>query len=70
LHRYLDSENRATVISIKSAASGFSQFVMLTLFGVLLGIYSLPICLMIMGGIMTVGGLFFILTYKKVFSKN
>jgi len=70
LHDYLDSENRATVISIKSAVSGFSQFIFLTLFGVLLGIYSLPTCLLLMGSIMAVGGLYFIITYKKIFGNN
>jgi len=70
LHHYLDSENRATVISIKSAVSGFSQFVTLTLFGFLLGVYPLPLCLQIMGVMMAIGGLFFVFTYFRVFKES
>jgi len=69
LHQYLDSNNRATVISIKSALSGLSEFIMLVAFGILLDIYPLPFCLQLMGMIMALGGLFFMITYFKIFKK-
>lgn len=69
LHNYLDSSNRATVMSIKSAANSFGQFLMLVLFGILLGVYPLPICFQIMGIIMALGGIFFVMTYFKIFKK-
>jgi MFS family permease len=67
LHHYLDSKNRATVISIKSAVNSFGQFLFLVLFGLLFNIYSLPVCLEIMGFITIVGGVIFIITYFKIF---
>lgn len=69
LHHYLDSKNRATVMSIKSAANSFGQFLMLVLFGFLLDIYPLPVCLQIMGIIMVLGGIIFVMTYFKIFKK-
>lgn len=67
LHHYLDSKNRATVISIKSAVNSFGQFLFLVLFGLLFNIYSLPVCLEIMGFITAIGGVIFIITYFKIF---
>ena len=67
LHQYLDSENRATVVSIKSAVSSFGQFVGLGIFGWLLGIFSLPTCLIFLGITMLIGGLVLLFSYQKLF---
>ncbi len=67
LHRYIDSKNRATVISIKSAVSGLTHFLALSLFGWLLNIYSLPTCLQILGLTTLTIGVLLICTYQRIF---
>ena len=67
LNRHLDSENRATVLSVQSAVSSFAQFVALGCFGLLLGSWGLPFCLQILGvAVLLLGGVA-VLTYNKVF---
>lgn len=67
LHRYLDSANRATVVSIKSAVRGLGEFVMLGAFGLLLKAVSLPVGLEILGGISLAGGVWLIVSYRRIF---
>lgn len=67
LNRHLDSENRATVLSIQSAVSGLAQFVLLGAFGLLLTVYGLPFCLQLLGGTALILGTWEILAYKKTF---
>ncbi|MEI7689118.1 MAG: MFS transporter [Candidatus Nomurabacteria bacterium] len=67
INRHLNSENRATVLSIQSAVSGFAQFIALSAFGVLLKTYSLLFCLQILGIIVLVLGGLAILRFKRIF---
>ncbi len=67
LHRYIDSKNRATVISIKSAISGLTHFLALGLFGWLLNIYSLPTCLQVLGVTTLTIGVLLIYSYQRIF---
>lgn len=67
LNRHLNSENRATVLSVQSAVSGLAQFVALGGFGFLLVSWGLSFCLQILGlTVLILGGLA-ILKYKKIF---
>jgi hypothetical protein len=68
LNKHLDSHNRATVLSIKSAVMGFGQTVMLGLFGFTLGILPLAVNLQLLGVMVLVGGYVGVYTYKKIFS--
>ena len=70
LHSYIESKNRATVISIKSAVVGFGQLTMLSVFGILLKFQSLTSSLQILGVFATLIGLFFIFSYLKIFKKE
>ncbi len=67
LNRHLDSENRATVLSIQSAVSGLAQFIFLGAFGLLLTAYGLPFCLQLLGGTVLILGTWEIIVYKKTF---
>ncbi|MFH1457174.1 MAG: MFS transporter [Patescibacteria group bacterium] len=74
LNDHLDSENRATVISIRSAVSGFCQAIGLGGFGLLLVLFSfeqnkavLPFLLRILGGATLIVGIFLIFKFKKIF---
>lgn len=67
LNRQLDSKNRATVISIKSAVSGFVSVVSLSLFGFVLKIWPLTFSLRILGVTVLLLGFVKILQYKKLF---
>ena len=67
MNRHLDRENRATVLSIQSAVSGFAQFIALRSFGILLKTYSLLFCLQMLGIIVLVLGGLAILKFKKIF---
>lgn len=67
LQRYLDSRNRATVLSVKSATSSVGQFFALMGFGAMLGIWPLPNCLTILGLTALLGGVVLIVAYRKVF---
>lgn len=67
INRHLDSENRATVISVKSAVMGLSQFLGLGIFGVMLGPWSLPFCLQLLGITTLVLGTLGVFMYRKIF---
>jgi MFS family permease len=67
LNRHLNSENRATVLSVQSAVSGLAQFVALGGFGFLLVSWGLPFCLQILGVTVLIFGGLAILKYKKIF---
>jgi MFS family permease len=67
LNHHLDSENRATVISIKSAVSGFASVITLSLFGSVLKFYSLAICLQSLGIITLLFGIIAIWRYRRIF---
>jgi MFS family permease len=67
MNRHLDRENRATVLSIQSAVSGFAQVIALHSFGILLKTYNLLFCLQILGIIVLVLGGLAILKFKKIF---
>ena len=67
LNRHLDSKNRATVISIKSAVLNFVQFIGLSTFGVMLKVWTLPTCLQMVGVATLVLGAYGIYTYRKIF---
>ena len=67
MNRHLDSENRATVLSIQSAISGLAQFIALGAFGILLKTNNLLFCLQILGIIILIFGGLAILKYKKIF---
>ncbi|HLD28510.1 MAG TPA: MFS transporter, partial [Patescibacteria group bacterium] len=70
LNQYLDSENRATVISIKSAVVSLGQFVMLGLFGWSLKLYNLPSCLQILGVFTLALSLVLIVSYWRIFGRK
>lgn len=67
LNRHLDSENRATVLSIGSAVSEASQLVALLGFGFLLQTCQLATCLQILGVTVLVLGAFLLLMYFRIF---
>ena len=70
LHQYLDSENRATVASIKSTAGSIAQSLFLALFGLALNQWSLPFCLEILGIGTGLVGLLLIFSYSRVFQAD
>jgi len=70
LHHYLDSENRATVTSVKSAVRGLAEFVMLGAYGLLLRAYDLSVCLEILGIFMCLSGLLLIISYLRIFGRE
>jgi MFS family permease len=67
MNKHLNSENRATVLSIQSAISGLAQFIALGAFGVLLKTNDLLFCLQILGIIILIFGSLAIFKYKKIF---
>lgn len=67
LNRHLDSHNRATVISIKSAIGGLMQFVALLLFGYLLEIVTLMQAMLVLGLLSLIAGSAIIVMYRKIF---
>jgi len=67
LHRYLDSSNRATVVSIKSAVRGLAEFVVLGLFGLLLRLVDLPAGLVILGTASLIAAAWLIVSYCRIF---
>jgi len=69
LNRHLDSENRATVLSVKESVSGLAQFIALGMFGFLLKSLGLSFCLQILGVTVIVLGIVFILRYEKIFGR-
>jgi hypothetical protein len=67
LNSRIKSDNRATVISIQSAVNGFSQFVFLGIFSLLLNSWNLPFCLQILGIFVLSAGILGILRYNRLF---
>jgi MFS family permease len=74
LNKYIESKNRATVISIRSAISGLIGFIGLCAFGGLLKIFSIEkspgnlfVCLQILGLVTLILGVVLIYNYKKIF---
>ncbi len=70
LNRRIESKNRATVISIKSAVSGFVSVVSLSLFGFVLKIWPLTFSLQILGVTVLLLGFVKILQYRKLFDRD
>lgn len=68
LHRHVGSENRATVLSVRSALVGLASSVGLWIFGVVLGLVDLPHALMLLGAFALFWGAMLILIYKRIFS--
>ncbi len=67
LNHHIDSKNRATVISIKSAVAGLACFFFLSLFGLFLKIWPLAFSLQILGVSVLIIGLFLVIQYRKIF---
>lgn len=67
LNNHLDSENRATVISIRSAVSGFAQFLGLGIFGAVLNNWPLPLCLQFLGIVVLVLGAVALRKHRAIF---
>lgn len=67
LHDHLDSSNRATAMSVKSASVCLIQFVGLAVFGGILKLYALPTCLLILGFSAMAFGLIILVMYFKIF---
>jgi hypothetical protein len=67
LHDRLNSENRATVMSVKSAVNGLGQFVFLGLFGLMLGMFSLTDSLLMLGVASLVISGYLLVRYQKIF---
>jgi MFS family permease len=70
LNSHLDSKNRATVLSIKSAAGSLGSTMMLGMFGWMVGLYPLPFCLKILGTFTLITGGIIILYYLKIFRRD
>lgn len=70
INRHLDSKNRATVLSMKSAAIALVSAISLFLFGIVLNIFSLPSSLQLLSLIIIIIGLYLILRYNKVFQNK
>ena len=67
INKHLDSKNRATVLSIKSAANAFISATSLWIFGLVLLKWELAMSLQILGLTILVLGSFIIWKYKKIF---
>jgi hypothetical protein len=67
INRHLDSESRATVASVQSAVVELSKFLGLGVFGVMLGMWNLPLCLQLLGITTLILGTLGVLMYRKVF---
>jgi len=70
MHRHLDSENRATVSSLKSTVNNIGQFIVLAVFGLALNVWTLPYCLQILGIGTAVIGMCLIASFRKSFKAN
>lgn len=68
MNKHLDSKNRATVLSIKSAVIGFGNTIALGVFGFMLGILPLDTNLQILGIVTLAGGLLCVSAYRRLFS--
>lgn len=69
LNRHLNSENRATVLSINSAISGLSQGIALGAFGFLLKAWPLHACLLFLGVSVLALGVLCIASYRMIFKR-
>jgi hypothetical protein len=67
LNRHLNSENRATVLSVQATVSGLAQFVALGAFGILIGSWGLATCLNILGATVLILGYWALTRYQKIF---
>ncbi len=67
LNEHLNSESRATVISVKSAIVGGVEFLGLAFFGVLLGLFPLPLCLVGLGTAALLSGIILVFCYLELF---
>lgn len=67
MHKHVVSKNRATVLSVQSAARGLIGASALWIFGGLLALYPLPSLLQMVGVFVGITGIFFLITYKKIF---
>ncbi len=70
LHRELDSENRATVASLKSTINNIGAAIVLLIFGQALIPWSLPFCLQILGFCTLVIGLVLIISFRRNFGRR
>ena len=61
------NDQRATIISINSAFVGLSEFIILGLFGIILGFWSLPFCLLLLGLLTLTLGTIGVRWYDHVF---
>ena len=68
LNRHIeDSNRRATILSIESAAAGLASFFALNLFGVALKFWTLTLSLQMLGIFVLIIGSILILQYRKIF---
>jgi len=67
LHQHLESENRATVVSIQSAARGLAGCLSLLSFAGLLCLFSIPVCQQILGLVTLAIGVALIISYRRIF---
>ncbi len=70
INKHLDSKNRATVLSIKSAVNALVNSVGLWIFGLVLLKWELGPSLQILGTVVLVLGMLSIWKYKKIFQKQ
>ncbi|MCX6743962.1 MAG: MFS transporter [Candidatus Parcubacteria bacterium] len=68
LHDYLDSQNRATVFSIRSTVRGLSDAIFLFIFSWLLNNIGLPLGLQILGVTTLTIGILLIIKYQSIFA--
>lgn len=68
LHKRLNSENRATVASIRSTVCSIGQVLGLAAFSFMLKIWSLPTCLQLLGLTALIAGLPLIIGYRRIFN--
>ena len=67
LHQHLDSENRATVVSLKSTVNNIGQFIVLITFSLFLNAWPLPLCLQILGISTLFIGVFLVISFRLIF---
>lgn len=65
MHRHIDTEIRATTMSIQSTASNFASVFALALFGILVGQVSLPHSLVLLGVVTFILGIYSYTIYTK-----
>jgi len=66
-HHIKDSNHRATVLSLESAAAGLVSFFALNLFGLSLKFWPLAFSLLVLGISVLIIGVFLIIQYRKIF---